>query len=229
MLFRSLVREVFVTGEPGNRKFNFEDGIGTRGTTPIAAPVFMEAQRELKSKLGNPEDFQSGQLAGEVFFEETSSGIEFIEAQVDRAGLELESDRFDDDDTPNTDPQSDDVRNAQFWAAQMAGVVVDTSTRGAYDGITVSVEGGKAIMVLDGSVPDGSLQAFRNELVDHGFDPDELELRTRDDPDGPKRRIFVNNPTDTRLTTDWWPDGWRDFDLREQPRHPLAGRGVRRA
>lgn len=92
-----IVREVFVEGQPGDRKFNFEDGIGERNTTAIAAPVFMEAQEELKSKLGNPEDFAPGQSVGEVFFEDSSSGMEFIGAEVDRAGAELEDDRFGDD------------------------------------------------------------------------------------------------------------------------------------
>lgn len=112
---------------------------------------------------------------------------------------------YKDEDGNFTD---DRMRNAFYWAAQLAGWMIDGPNAGVRGRYYVEVKAGKPILVLDDSFHESCVEAITTALIDYNFPPS-IEARKLQIEDG--WRIFINEPTSDRLYSNYI-DNWRAWE-----------------
>lgn len=79
-----ITREVEVAGDPGARRYEFDDGVGDPNTTYIPPEAYMAAVDEIRQTLGDANQFEAYESAGTVRFERQRDGVEFVGYDVER-------------------------------------------------------------------------------------------------------------------------------------------------
>lgn len=102
------------------------------------------------------------------------------------------------------------MANAYYWAHQAEGFMTEQVT-GLEDEWYVTIIGGRPVIVLSDTFPDGGVDALETELHTYNFPPG----WTRRHLDNGETRLFLK-PSDKRSVASLAEGNWRDFD----PTHP---------
>ncbi|AFD02286.1 head protein [Haloarcula hispanica icosahedral virus 2] len=101
------------------------------------------------------------------------------------------------------------MENAHYWAAQLLGWMKNGPNAGIRGTYYVDVVGGKPVLVMDGDEwNESSIDAVVDGLREVDF-PEPLRVTT--DDTGGNHRLFISEPSDDRLTSNYHPD-WQDFE-----------------
>lgn len=108
------------------------------------------------------------------------------------------------------------MENAQYWAAQVAGWLRNGPNAGIDGRYEVEVIGGRPVVALDDSWNEETATALRDGLREANF-PGHIEVTEQAVEQSVSFRVFVMEPSDDRLVSDWYEGDWRAFlGLRER-------------
>jgi len=108
------------------------------------------------------------------------------------------------------------MKNAQYWAAQVEGWLKNGPNGGIDGRYEVEIIGGRPVVALDNSWNEETATALRDGLRMDGF-PGHIKLTRQTVEDGVSYRVYVMDPSDDRLVSDWYEGDWREFaGLRER-------------
>lgn len=100
------------------------------------------------------------------------------------------------------------MENAHYWAAQLLGWMKEGPNAGLRGTYYVDIIGGKPVLVMSPEKWDyDKAKTIKDALRDEDF-PQPIRINEGDDA----TRLFISEPTDDRLVTDWHPEGWRSFE-----------------
>lgn len=104
------------------------------------------------------------------------------------------------------------MENAYYWAAQADGWMENGPNAGIEGTYYVEIIGGRPVIVLDDTWNAETTSAIVESLREYGF-PRSIETNELSDGSG-RRTVFLTEPTDDRLTADYYPGDWREYEVR---------------
>jgi hypothetical protein len=113
-----------------------------------------------------------------------------------------------DDDGEDEGYRNEQMENAHYWAAQLLGWMKRGPNAGLRGSYYVDIVAGQPVLVMDKSWSRPKVRAIWDGLRDAGF-PQPMEQKQLADT---HYRIFIEEPTDDRLASSWYPGDWREYE-----------------